>query len=114
MSPQKARDAILVVTVFGALMLLPPILPFFARPVTILGVPLILVYVFGVWLALIVAAWLLARRLPEQPRSELVARDALRPLGFEQLPADTGTDTPTPVSLPASPPEPPGPAPGTG
>ncbi|HEY9568789.1 MAG TPA: hypothetical protein VIR38_11915, partial [Thalassobaculum sp.] len=69
MSPQKARDAILVVTVFGALMLVPPILPFFARPVALLGVPLILVYVFGVWLALIVTARILARRLPEQPRS---------------------------------------------
>lgn len=64
MTRQKARDAILVATVFGALLLLPPILPFFDRPVSLLGTPLIVVYMFGVWFALIVAAFALSRRLP--------------------------------------------------
>ncbi len=69
MRRQKARDAIVAVTVFGTLLLLPPILPFFDRSVTVGGVPLIVVYVFGVWLALIVAAWALSRRLPmDAPR----------------------------------------------
>ena len=67
MTRQKARDASLAVTVFGALLLLPPILPFFDRSVTVGGVPLIVVYVFGVWLALIVLAWALSRRLPMDP-----------------------------------------------
>lgn len=61
---QKARDAILALTIFGALLLMPPILPFFDRPLSLGGVPLIVIYVFGVWLALIVLAWVLARRVP--------------------------------------------------
>lgn len=61
---QKVRDAILAVTIFGSLLLLPPILPFFDRPVSVFGMPLIVIYVFGVWLALIGFAWALSRRLP--------------------------------------------------
>ena len=38
MTRQKARDASLAVTVFGALLLLPPILPFFDRSVMALPV----------------------------------------------------------------------------
>lgn len=64
MSWQKARDAILVVTLLGALGLLPPILPFFDRPISLFGVPLIVVYVFGTWLALIALAFWLSYRLP--------------------------------------------------
>jgi len=64
MSWQKARDAILVVTLCGALGFLPPILPFFDRPVTVFGTPLIVVYVFGAWLALIALAFWLSYRLP--------------------------------------------------
>jgi len=62
----KTRDAILALTVFGALLLMPPVLPFFDRPVLLLGLPLIVVYVFGVWLGLIVLTWILARRLPTE------------------------------------------------
>ena len=69
MSRQTTRDAILVVTVFGAILLMPPFLPFFDRPIALLGMPLIVVYVFGVWLGLIVLAWFLSRRLPtDTPR----------------------------------------------
>ncbi len=64
MSRQRARDAILAATVLGALLLLPPILPYFDRPVTMLGMPLIVVYLFGVWLAVIGIGWKLSRRLP--------------------------------------------------
>ena len=61
---QKARDGILVLTLFGALGFLPPILPFFDRPISLFGVPLIVVYVFGAWLALIALALWLSYRLP--------------------------------------------------
>ena len=70
MAWQKARDGILAGVVLGALLLLPPILPFFDRPVAVFGMPLIVLYVFGVWLALIVLTWTLSRRLPRA-----VARD---------------------------------------
>ena len=49
---------------FAALMLLPPVLPFFDRPMSVLGMPLIVVYLFGVWIALIGIGWLLSNRLP--------------------------------------------------
>jgi hypothetical protein len=64
MSWKKARDAILVLTVAGALGFLPPVLPFFDRPVIVFGMPLIVVYVFGAWLALIVLACWLSHSLP--------------------------------------------------
>ncbi|MEQ8816151.1 MAG: hypothetical protein RLO51_17370 [Thalassobaculum sp.] len=64
MSWQKARDGILVLTLLGALGFLPPILPFFDRPISLFGVPLIVVYVFGAWLALIGLALWLSYRLP--------------------------------------------------
>jgi len=45
-------------------LLLPPVITLFAaRHAGVAGVPLIVVYVFSAWLALIAAAALLARRL---------------------------------------------------
>lgn len=80
MSGQKARDAVLALAIAGALLLLPPVLPFFDRPAMLLGVPLIVVYVFGVWLALIAAAWALTRRLPQlPPPGPAAGREVLRP-----------------------------------
>jgi uncharacterized membrane-anchored protein len=70
MTWKKARDATLVLTVVGALGLLPPVLPFFDRPVTVFGMPLIVVYVFGAWLALIVLARWLSHRLPRHVARE--------------------------------------------
>ena len=64
MSWQKARDGILVLTIFGALGFLPPILPFFDRPISLFGMPLIVLYLFGAWLVLIALAYWLSRRLP--------------------------------------------------
>jgi hypothetical protein len=83
---QKARDAILAVTVFGSLLLLPPILPFFDRHVSVLGMPLIVVYVFGIWLALIGLAWLLSRRLPANGTRE----PPLQPTVRESPPSERG------------------------
>ncbi|WP_350150477.1 hypothetical protein [Thalassobaculum sp.] len=74
MSRHSTRDAILVVTVFGAILLMPPIIPFFDRPVSLFGMPLIVVYVFGIWLALIGLAWRLSRHLPvDGTREPIVA-----------------------------------------
>ena len=70
MSWKKARDAILVLTLVGALGFLPPVLPFFDRPVFVFGMPLIVVYVFGAWLALIVLACWLSRSLPRHVARE--------------------------------------------
>jgi hypothetical protein len=58
----RARDAAVLLPLLGLFLLMPPIIALFAQPVTVVGVPLIVAYVFGVWLALVAA--LLARALP--------------------------------------------------
>ncbi len=78
MSWQKARDAIMALTVFGAVGFLPPVLPFFDRPVTLFGMPLIVVYVFGAWLALIGAACWLSYKLPRHVNREPLAQPGPR------------------------------------
>ena len=58
-----AANAAVVLPLLGLFLLMPPVITLFARGVGFGGVPLIVLYVFGVWSALIVCAALLARRL---------------------------------------------------
>jgi hypothetical protein len=60
---QSARDAATLLPVVAAVLLLPPFILVFAAPAHIAGIPLIVVYVFGVWAAVILCAFLVARRL---------------------------------------------------
>jgi len=63
-TPRRVRDLALIVPVFGTLLLMPPLIGLFARPDSdVWGIPLIIVYLFGLWFALIIAAFLLAIRL---------------------------------------------------
>ncbi len=59
----RARDAAAVLPVLGLFLLMPPVITLFAAALDVGGVPLIVVYVFGVWAALVLCAALLARRL---------------------------------------------------
>lgn len=59
----RVRDAAALLPALAVLLLMPPVITLFTGPHTVGGVPLIVAYLFGVWLALIVAAALLARRL---------------------------------------------------
>ncbi len=61
--PQGTRDAASLLPVAATILLLPPFIVVFAAPVLIAGIPLIVVYVFGVWAAIVLCAWLLARNL---------------------------------------------------
>jgi len=62
--PGRVRDAAVLLPLAGLVLLLPPVITLFAaRHAGVAGVPLIVVYVFSAWLALIAAAALLARRL---------------------------------------------------
>ncbi len=64
----RARDAARLLPVLGVFLLMPPVITLFAVQADVGGVPLIVVYLFGVWLALIAAAALLARWLaPPDP-----------------------------------------------
>ena len=58
-----APDAAVALPLFGVFLLMPPLITLFASGLDIHGVPLIVVYVFSVWIALIVCAALLAKRL---------------------------------------------------
>jgi hypothetical protein len=62
--PHGVRDAATLLPVVAAILLLPPFILLFATPVLIAGIPLIVVYVFGIWAAIVFCAWLLARTLP--------------------------------------------------
>ena len=59
---QSTRDAATLLPVAAAVLLLPPFILVFAAPVHVVGIPLIVVYVFGVWAAVVLCAWLVARR----------------------------------------------------
>lgn len=58
-----APHAAVALPLLGLFLLMPPLITLFAHGAGVAGVPLIVVYVFGVWCALIIAAALLARRL---------------------------------------------------
>ena len=62
----RLRDAAVLLPVLAAFLLMPPVITLFTGTHTVWGVPLIVAYLFGVWLALIVGAALLARRLAPQ------------------------------------------------
>ena len=64
---QSARDAATLLPVAAAVLLLPPFILVFAAPVHVAGIPLIVVYVFGVWATIILCAWLVARRHSQAP-----------------------------------------------
>lgn len=57
------RDAATILPIAAAVLLLPPFILVFTAPATLAGIPLIIVYVFGAWAAIVLAAWLVARRL---------------------------------------------------
>lgn len=59
---ERRKDTAFVLPVFGVLLLLPPLLNLFTREALVFGLPLEAVYLFAVWLALVVGAFLLSRR----------------------------------------------------
>jgi len=67
MEPEResrgARDAAAILPFLGVVLLFPPLIHIFAAPATVAGVPLIVVYLFGVWAAIIVVAYLVSRRM---------------------------------------------------
>ncbi len=83
---RKARDAGLILPLAGTVALMPPAAWIMVVDADVLSVPLVVVYVFAVWAALIVAAWRLARRIaPERPArrpaERTTDRTAERPSG---------------------------------
>ena len=65
--PGRARDVARIVTLLGVVLVMPPVVTLFVTDARIGGVPLIVAYLFAVWLALIGCARLLAHRLDPRP-----------------------------------------------
>lgn len=61
----------LLLTVGGALFMLPPLVHVFNQPIAHLGIPQIVLYLFAVWLLLIAGTALLTHALPpDEPNAE--------------------------------------------
>ena len=77
--PTRVHDAARLLPILGTVLLMPPVITLFVADVSIGGVPLIVVYLFGTWLALIVCAAWLSHRLAASESDP--ARDAGEPRG---------------------------------
>jgi len=67
---RKLVSAALFVTVLGTLFLLTPLANVFQLQRRFFGVPAEMIYLFACWLALVLAALWLSRRLPREPEAE--------------------------------------------
>jgi hypothetical protein len=67
---RRLKSGMLLLTVFGALLILPPLVHVFNQPIFHFGIPQIVFYLFVVWLLLIGATALLARALPRDDTAE--------------------------------------------
>jgi len=65
----RLRDAAVVLPLVGLFLLMPPTITLFTAGYHVAGVPLIVAYLFGVWIALIACAALLAHRIARSERA---------------------------------------------
>jgi len=63
---RKLTGGMLVLTVLGACLMLPPLVYVFDQPIDHFGIPQIVVYLFALWLLLIVGTALLTHALPRE------------------------------------------------
>lgn len=57
------KGASILILCVGVILLLPPITFIFDKPIVLFGVPLVALYLFGVWFALILASCMISRHL---------------------------------------------------
>jgi len=60
----------LVLTVFGGLLMLPPLVNVFNQNITHFGIPQIVFYLFAVWILLVAGTALLVRAMPRDEPDE--------------------------------------------
>ena len=70
MERRKLGSAALFFTVFGAMLILPPLVLLFNVKARFLGVPAEVIYLFVVWLGLVAGTAWFAYRLPHEPEDE--------------------------------------------
>jgi uncharacterized membrane protein YccC len=66
MNRRKLESAALFLTIFGALLILPPLAVVFQLERRFLGIPAEVIYLFVCWAAMIAGAYWLSRRLPHE------------------------------------------------
>lgn len=64
MTRRKIVGAALFFTLFGAIAIFPPLILLFRTDIVLAGIPLEVIYVFGLWSVLIIGAFCFARALP--------------------------------------------------
>ncbi len=60
---RKLENAALALSVFGVILMVPPLLSIFNIPIKLFGAPLVVIYLFSLWLVLIGATFFLSSRL---------------------------------------------------
>lgn len=63
LAARKARDGALAVPLIGLILMMPPVAQIFAVDGRIAGVPVVVGYIFGVWLLLVIGARIAGRRI---------------------------------------------------
>ncbi|SLN75806.1 hypothetical protein [Oceanibacterium hippocampi] len=66
LAARRLREIAFVLPFVGLALITPPIIHIFADSRTVFGIPIIILYIFGVWAALVLSAFRLARRLREE------------------------------------------------
>lgn len=61
--PEKLRHLAVCLPMAGLFLLMPPALSVFGIDTNVIGIPLIVLYIFGIWAVLIISASLLAHHL---------------------------------------------------
>ena len=64
---RRVRLIAFFLPVAGLVLIMPPVVFIFDRPMTILGIPGIIAFLFAIWFAMIIATFLLQRHLPRPP-----------------------------------------------
>jgi uncharacterized membrane protein len=62
---RKLENIAAALPVFGAAMIFPPIVRVFAPDARLFGVPIIVIYLFAIWMMFIIATYFLSRRLKQ-------------------------------------------------
>lgn len=102
--PARRTDLMWILPLIGVLVLSPPALSMFDRPITILGMPLLFVYIFATWFIGIVLTWYAARRVSRIAAATVATptATAATPTAAAATPVGTGADATEVAALEAA------------
>jgi hypothetical protein len=67
---RKLEAGMLVLAVFGAMLIVPPLVYLFNRPISHFGVPQVVLYLFACWVLMIVGTAVLTHYLPKSEEDD--------------------------------------------